>query len=495
MRKKISLTIIALMLIITIHAQEKGLYITGAGHLGGTSLGYKVDDTWSKFGLGYGGTIGIQYFFNYNWGIAGGVGLSCYKSSAKYNGEFTYEGLYDLDGLVTGDPMGEYYNLQLGLGNWKETQKAYFLEIPIMAMYQKKWGLKQSVGMYFGLGVKLQLPIISQEYEVNKGSELSVSGYYPQSDLTIDDLPARGFGKTIESGYKGDMDLKLGLAGTAELGLLFRLSSRVDLTLGAYVDYGFLNMKKGNKTEQEYLIGPNEGANTIHPASYVGDNLQYNGYVNSSIVDRVNPLSIGGKLGIRVKLGKIEDRRKAMSEEAEQQVLIAQDQQKKQDTMFQSLKRIENLLDRLVNKDEMDKLITYLDAQKEKEQEKSKEQEGRPTADEKRSLKEHVFFDLNSSKLRPASKEVLDRKVSLLTRYPEAKIRVLGNTCNRGSERINIPLGLKRAEEVKKYLIANGIEASRIIAISQSDYNPMLPNSNEENRAFNRRVDFEVIYE
>ena len=483
MRKKINLTIIALMLVIGMQAQEKGLYITAAGHLGGTNLGYKIDDSRSKFGLGYGGTIGVQYFFNYNWGVAGGVGLSYYQSHAKHNGNYTYEGLTDLDGFVPGG--GAFYNLQLGLSNWKETQRAYFLEIPVMGMYQKKWGLKQNFGMYFGLGVKFQLPIISQEYEVENGSELTVEGYYPQTDMLIDDLPRRGFGKNSKTGLNGDMNLKFGLAGTAELGLLIYMTPRIDMTLGAYVDYGFLNMKDGDKTDKGELIGPTDGAGTIHPASYVGDNLQYNGYINSIEVNKVNPLSIGGKIGVRVKIGKLEDRRRTMSEEEERAEERAQIVLEKQDTMANSLKRIEDLLEKLANNKDMEKLIIYLE-------EKSKEPEGL-TSEERSSIKERIFFDLNSSELRPASKIVLNRKVALMNRYPEMKLRIVGNTCDIGSERINIPLGLKRAEEVRRYLIENGVDADRVITISQSNYSPMLPNTSEENRALNRRVDFEAV--
>lgn len=481
MRKKISLTILLIMLFFCSYSQEKGFHLTLSGNLGGTTFGYKTDiDQRSKFGLGYGGTIGAQYFFNYNWGISLGVGLSQYKGYGRYANEYTYEGMTDADPFF---PTSNY-NLHLKLGNWKEEQKAYFLEIPLMAVYQKKWGKRERLGMYAGLGAKLQLPIIKQEYRVIDGSRLEVSGIYSEDHgMIIDDLPAYGFGTNDNTGYKGDMKLKLGLAGTAEVGMLVSLSQRIDLSVGAYFDYSFLNMKDGETGANGDLISPEDGSNTIHPSSYVGDNIQYNGYVNSKIVERVNPYSIGGKVGLRVKLGKLKER---IIEDEESEMILDKQENMDLSEIEESLRKILDKMDKDDKRKDSLMIISmdYL-------QGNAKDEDGL-TAEDRDILKERVFFDLNSSILHPGSKIVLDRKINLMNRYPEIRVRIIGNTCDLGQEKINIPLGLRRAKSVQEYMSSKGIDSRRLVPSTQANNDPLVPNTNEENRAVNRRCDFEI---
>ncbi len=300
-------------------AQEKGWYLTAAGSLGANNYRYTLDNkNHSIPQLGFGGNLGVQYFFSRHWGLATGVGISFYNSKGNYANSwdndpqhYAFEGMYDDDfRYLFGDDY-THYTLRLGLSDWTEVQQGYFIEIPLMLMYQTKWGASQSWGMYFGVGAKAQIPVISQTYKVNTGSELSVSAYYETPDLVLPDpngpdVSWHGYGVNDKITYDGDMEVKTSFALSGKIGFLKTLSPRVDLTLGAYLDYGLNNIKNGNKTEGAYLIGPENNAKTIHPSSYVGDHLQYNGYLNSHAVDKVNLLAIGGELGVRIRLGKLE---------------------------------------------------------------------------------------------------------------------------------------------------------------------------------------------
>ncbi|KMM32780.1 hypothetical protein ACM15_15685, partial [Parabacteroides goldsteinii] len=92
--------------------------------------------------------------------------------------------------------------------------------------------------------------------------------------------------------------LKLGVAGTAELGFLFTLGEDTDLLLGGYIDYGFTNMKK--KKDQGLLATPA----SYHPDGNmtVGKGIPYNGMMNSNVTDKVKVMSFGVKFGVRFKL-------------------------------------------------------------------------------------------------------------------------------------------------------------------------------------------------
>lgn len=333
--KKILSTVILLLALSLYHiqAQEKGLYLTIGGSGGANTFCYTLDNDNQSIPLfGFGGNLGVQYFFTKHLGLATGIGLSYYNSKAHYTNNYKDDpSHYAFDNMTDGDPIGEFnnYQLRLSLNNWTEIQKAYFLEIPLMFMYQTKWGQNHSWGMYAGLGAKIQIPAFGKEYEVEKGSELTVTAYNYEYNIEYPvpggaDLSEYGFGTNNKITYNGDLDIKTGFAATAKLGILKTLSRRVDLTLGAYFDYGLTDIKNGNKTEQGYLLNPENGANTIHPASYVGDNLQYNGYINSYTTDKVFLLAIGGELGLRIKLGKLaeEPKKDSVIQEVKPEKLI-----------------------------------------------------------------------------------------------------------------------------------------------------------------------------
>lgn len=115
-------------------------------------------------------------------------------------------------------------------------------------------------------------------------------------------VPHHGFGTINDPGreldWSGKNKLKLGVAGTAELGFLFTLGEDTDLLLGGYIDYGFTNMKK--KKDQGLLATPV----SYHPDGNmtVGKGIPYNGMMNSNVTDKVKVMSFGVKLGVRFKL-------------------------------------------------------------------------------------------------------------------------------------------------------------------------------------------------
>ncbi len=297
-----------------------GSYLTIGVGLGPTGLNYNLQglssDGTNQQKLGGNAVIGYSYFFNKNWGIGAGLGVSYYRSAGKYKGGFVEDEFLNLgnqtdDDNISGGPTD--YELRLRLANWEERQTAYFFEIPVLLQYQTRFGEKEKVGLYVSLGAKFQIPV-SAQYKVMDGKyandkRLNVSGHYSSTgtDIGSPDNPSieyHSFGSINNPderlGWNGDLKLKMSIAGTAELGFLFWLSPHVDLTLGAFVDYGFNNVKKGESKSlfvapEKYLSGD---------VNYVGKNIEYNGMVNSDRVERANLLSYGGKIGLKIKLGR-----------------------------------------------------------------------------------------------------------------------------------------------------------------------------------------------
>ncbi len=79
-----------------------------------------------------------------------------------------------------------------------------------------------------------------------------------------------------------------------------------------------------------------------------------------------------------------------------------------------------------------------------------------------------------------------------LNKYPDKKIQIVGHTDDIGKEEANLWYGQERANNVKKYLISQGIEKDKIIASSKGESNPIASNDTEENRAKNRRIEITV---
>lgn len=104
-----------------------------------------------------------------------------------------------------------------------------------------------------------------------------------------------------------------------------------------------------------------------------------------------------------------------------------------------------------------------------------------------------ALFDTNKFEVRADARAMLDNAVKILKDNPDMKIEIRGYTDNTGSAAYNLRLSEKRAQAVKDYLVAQGIEASRLVAKGYGESNPTETNDTPEGRQRNRRVEFRVI--
>lgn len=77
---------------------------------------------------------------------------------------------------------------------------------------------------------------------------------------------------------------------------------------------------------------------------------------------------------------------------------------------------------------------------------------------------EKIYFDFDKSSLKKESTLSLNKIVKILSEHPEMKINVNAHTDNKGSDKYNLVLSEKRAQQTKLYLVKNGIDATRINA-------------------------------
>jgi len=103
---------------------------------------------------------------------------------------------------------------------------------------------------------------------------------------------------------------------------------------------------------------------------------------------------------------------------------------------------------------------------------------------------EDVFFEFDQFVLSDSAKAVLNKKAKWLKDHPNAKALIEGHCDERGSTEYNLALGQKRAEAAMQFILALGIDPSRVSTISFGKERLADPGHNEAAWAKNRRAHF-----
>ena len=105
-------------------------------------------------------------------------------------------------------------------------------------------------------------------------------------------------------------------------------------------------------------------------------------------------------------------------------------------------------------------------------------------------ITQQIQFDFNKSTIKSVSFPILDAVRDVLVANPKITIEVQGHTDNVGQATYNLKLSGQRADAVRAYLVAHGVEAQRLISKGFGMTQPLVANNTEGNRALNRRVQF-----
>jgi outer membrane protein OmpA-like peptidoglycan-associated protein len=100
-----------------------------------------------------------------------------------------------------------------------------------------------------------------------------------------------------------------------------------------------------------------------------------------------------------------------------------------------------------------------------------------------------INFDFDKATLRDDSEPMLNQVLALFQVDPKLAGEIGGHTDNVGKPAYNATLSGQRAEAVKAWLVAHGIEAARLTTRGYGDSSPLVANDTDENRAKNRRVE------
>jgi outer membrane protein OmpA-like peptidoglycan-associated protein len=107
----------------------------------------------------------------------------------------------------------------------------------------------------------------------------------------------------------------------------------------------------------------------------------------------------------------------------------------------------------------------------------------------KLSIPNDISFATGKSDIQPRLKPILDQFAQGVNQQASMEVKIVGHTDSTGSDAINQPLSVRRAESARDYLVARGVAASRISTEGRGSREPIADNATEAGRARNRRID------
>jgi peptidoglycan-associated lipoprotein len=103
-----------------------------------------------------------------------------------------------------------------------------------------------------------------------------------------------------------------------------------------------------------------------------------------------------------------------------------------------------------------------------------------------------IYFDFDSSEVKSEYNSLIVAHAHYLASNPSIRVRLEGNTDERGSREYNIGLGERRAQAVRRALTLQGVTDAQITTVSYGEERPAVTGHTEEAWARNRRVD--IVY-
>lgn len=189
--------------------------------------------------------ISAGIFFSKHFGISTGIGLCPYFTQLSLN---SYANTLD-----TLDSENEIYERRIYGENITENQKIYFLEIPLLLNFQ--YPLSNTTGFFIQGGLSLSIPV---KKTYSSTGTFTYSGYYPDYNVLLTDVPYEGFKSNIVNDIGGKLRINPLNAGIiASGGFYFSPSMNYQISLG-FIYKRILNDISDYSTETSFQLSTNE---------------------------------------------------------------------------------------------------------------------------------------------------------------------------------------------------------------------------------------------
>jgi hypothetical protein len=154
-----------------------------------------ISGTVSEMKMSYCLSVEAGYFFSKYFGISSGIGFTPYITNLSLD---PYSNTLD-----TIDSESENYERRISGKMINETQKIYFLEIPVILNFQCPFG--KSVGFYAQAGINLAINVGTT---YSSSGIFSYSGYYPAYNVLLEDIPYEGFKSNVKNDVNGELKVR-----------------------------------------------------------------------------------------------------------------------------------------------------------------------------------------------------------------------------------------------------------------------------------------------
>jgi outer membrane protein OmpA-like peptidoglycan-associated protein len=501
----------------------------------------------TKYSPGFGAAFSYSFFFTPRWGFLVGGGLQLFNNRGTFVEMKPYGLEFTDDHPDFGNDRVELYYELFG---YSETQWSMMFMIPTMLQYMSNESRNKA--FYYALGAKIGIPFAGNYEGRVDGARLC--GYYPRfvgpsppdynfAACWADDTrnlkdPSVGFGEFGDAISNSRLKLSTAFFAAAELGVKWRLYNKLAVYTGFWLDWALNDVAIRSINDRPFKwtpildsgdpLTPNAdiefysrttgkavpvsmgftvrfafGATTHHP---VPDSLRWikevfkrdslleirDSVIEKMVLDSIRAANENefSKAKIDALLDSLVHCRRAC--------MIDMISRMEMDRKADSLARISEI-ERLA-KIEAERQFALLKAREDslaRAAQLETEKEAR-LADFRRRLftLESGLDNYSITQTVPSenARVRLDSAAVLMRDYPDLRLRIIGHTCDRGTYEANVRLGMQRAQSAINYLVMNkGISSDRLQAQSRAGLEPMVPNTNEQNRRQNRRIQIIVV--
>ena len=105
----------------------------------------------------------------------------------------------------------------------------------------------------------------------------------------------------------------------------------------------------------------------------------------------------------------------------------------------------------------------------------------------------NIYFDINSDAIKAISFPTIDKIISLMKKTPTITYIIEGHTDNINTDKYNLALSQRRASNLKKYMVQQGINSKRLQTKGYGESRPKFSNENPGTRQLNRRVEIKPL--
>ena len=499
---------------------QRGHYVSLEAGYGAMSLlhGMSGDDNTTDLRYGFQARFSYRWYIFRYWALGTGLHYQQMGTQSMVNSIQYIPKAVDEEGREI-EHRTEFYN-------WEEKVDAHVFSVPA-GIYLHGIQLMKRLKMNFGAGVMFNIPV-RNSYKTTGVLETRL--YYDQYHLELGRGVEGHHVDSIYRPYSGRYDLLPSLSVFGEMGFIYSLNRRIDITLTGLGAYGLSPTISGDK----YLYDPD----CMSKDAY--SNTQYNGVLASKEAYGVRCLNMGGMLGIRYHIGTYsispEELERARRSRNFDEIEFARNPHLEFDLLDKRKRReVEDSIFDIVENDRRRRDIEDPEVVQQRIRDSiakvaadsiakvAADSIAKAKADSIAKAKadsisiavdtthmdavfnevvrveldsivvslnhNHCKFNDSRLQLTHSQKKSIDRLAYLMINFPSINIICIGHTCDIGTMEQNKAVGLKRAQAFAQELIDRGVSPDRIECQSKWFSEPLVPNTSEKNREINRRVE------